>query len=71
MVISDCLDHDTVAVYCFQKMFIAFLKVRLPSQLHPKKIIYFSDGAASQYRDGKKNFLNLCYHKDDFDINAE
>ena len=70
VVISDCLHHDTIAVYCFQKMFIAFLRVHLPSQLHPKKIVYFSDGAASQYKN-RKNFLNLCHHKDDFDIYAE
>ena len=26
---------------------------------------FFSDGAASQYKN-RKNFLNLCHHKDDF-----
>ena len=50
VIISDCLHHDTVAVYLFQKCFIAFLKSHLPERLHPKKIIYFSDGAASQYK---------------------
>ena len=70
VVISDCLHHDTVAVHLFQKSFIDFLKNFLPPTLHPKKIIYFSDGAASQYKN-RKNFLNLCHHKDDFGVAAE
>lgn len=37
----------------------------LPSS--PKKIVYFSDGAASQY----KNRKNLCNHEADFGIQAE
>lgn len=35
-----------------------------------KKIYYFSDGSAAQYKN-RKNFTNLCFHKDDFDIDAE
>lgn len=31
---------------------------------------YFSDGAASQYKN-KLNFLNLSFHEDDFHIKAE
>ena len=46
-----------------------FLKYLLPERLHPKKIIYFSDGAASHKN--RKNFINLCLHKDDFGISAE
>ena len=68
VVISDCLHHDTVAVYLFQKSMIAFLKRVLPSS--PKKIVYFSDGAASQYKN-RKNFINLCNHEADFGIQAE
>ena len=70
VVISDCLHHDTVAVHLFQKSFIAFLKKLLPARLHPRNMIYFSDGAASQYKN-RKNFLNLCYHKEDFGVKAE
>ena len=69
-MISDCLHHDTVAVHLFQKSFIAFLKKLLPARLHPRNMIYFSDGAASQYKN-RKNFLNLCYHKEDFGVKAE
>ena len=70
VIISDCLHHDTVAVYLFQKCFICFLKTFLPEGFHPKKIIYFSNGAASQYKN-RKNFLNLCYHREDFGVSAE
>ena len=68
VVISDCLHHDTVAVYLFQKSLIVFLKEALPC--HPVKITYFSDGAASQYKN-RKNFINLCNHQSDFGIKAE
>ena len=56
VIISDCLHHDTTAVYLFQKCFIAFLKSFLNKELQPKNVIYFSDGAASQYKNRKKFF---------------
>ena len=68
VVISDCLHHDTVAVHLFQKGFIEFLKDKFASS--PLKIFYFSDGAASQYKN-RKNFINLCYHIEDFSVPAE
>ena len=68
VVISDCLQHDTVAVYLFQKRLIAYLKRKLSSD--PQKVYYFSDGAASQYKN-RKNFINLCHHKVDFGVYAE
>jgi hypothetical protein len=34
------------------------------------KIYYFSDGAASEYKNSK-NFINLCYHKDDFGMDVK
>ena len=36
----------------------------------PKKVVYYSDGAASQYKN-RKNFINLCNHESDFGIKAE
>ena len=36
----------------------------------PKKIVYYSDGAASQYKN-RKNFINLCNHESDVGIKAE
>jgi hypothetical protein len=68
VVISECLHHDTVAVHLFQRKLISFLKDRL--SIIPAKITYFSDGAASQYKN-RKNFINLCNHQADFGIEAE
>ena len=52
VVISDCLHHDSIAVYLFQKKFIAHILKLFSSP--PRKICYFSDGAASQYKN--RNF---------------
>ena len=38
--------------------------------LPPYKVYYFSDGAASQYKN-RKNFINLCHHQDNFGVPAE
>ncbi len=38
----------------------------------PRKILYFSDGAAAQYNvQNRKNVINLCYHEADFRVPAE
>ncbi len=68
VVISDCLTHDTAAVHLFQKQLLAQLCYQLGKK--PRKIIYMSDGAASQYKNFK-NLLNLCYHQEDFGCPAE
>ena len=65
--ISDHLQHDTVAVYSFQKVVSEYLKVKFPML---KKIIYFSDGCGGECRN-YKNFMNLMKHLDDFALNAE
>lgn len=67
MEISDCLQHDTVCVYSFHTNFINFLKCQF---LNPKHIYYFSDGCAAQHKN-RKNFMNLSYHQEDFDVTAE
>ena len=66
-VISDCLDHSTAAVHCFQKHLTEDIKKNAPLV---KKIVYFSDGAGSQYKN-KKHFLNICNHSKDFGLEAE
>jgi hypothetical protein len=66
-VISDCMKHDTIAVHAFISRLLTHLKQNLPDT---EKVIYFSDGAASQYKH-YKNFANLCHHKSDFQIEAE
>ena len=53
VVISDCMKHDTVSVHLFQRNLVRFLKDRFDAT--PSKMIYFSDGAASQYKN-RKNF---------------
>ena len=68
VIISNCMNHDTIAVHLFQRKLILFLKHALSS--FPVKITYFSDGAASQYKN-RKNFVNLCCHKNDFGVSAE
>lgn len=66
-IISEYLVHDTAGFYLFQKKLIAYLKQKFP-QL--KKIFYFSDGAAAQYKN-KKNFVNILHHEEDFAVQAE
>lgn len=65
--ISECLTHNTIAFNLFQKKLISALKEAIPSL---RKIYYFSDGCAGQYKN-RKNFLNICLHKNDFGIDAE
>lgn len=67
--ISECLKHDTILVHVFQRKLIHYLKEQMLPNL--TKIFYFSDGSAAQYKN-RKNFANLCHHRNDFDgINAE
>ena len=61
--ISDLTKHSTAMVYTFLKTLVPTLKERHPSI---KKIIYFTDGCAGQYKN-RYNFINLAYHKYDFD----
>ncbi|KAL1252668.1 hypothetical protein QQF64_017361 [Cirrhinus molitorella] len=66
-VISDCLKHDTAAVHTFLGQVLKHVKHVIPGL---EKVYYFSDGAASQYKN-YKNFANLMHHKRDFNLNAE
>lgn len=65
-IISDNLNHDTVAVYEYQKIITQFLK----DNFVPKKIYYFSDGASQHFKN-KSNFENLRHHEEDFGMPAE
>lgn len=67
VIISENNNHDTVSVHLYQKHLIAYLKENIPDI---KKIIYFSDGCAAQYK-SRKNFINLCHHMEDFGIEAD
>lgn len=66
-VVSDHLQHSTVAVHRFQQAVLQYMKLLCP---YLTKVFYFSDGAASQYKNFK-NFANLVYHKDDFGLDAQ
>ena len=65
--ITEYLKHNSSAVYEFQKQLIEDL---LDSGLKIKKIHYFSDGCAGQYK-SLYSFTNLCHHLSDFGIEAE
>ena len=67
VIISEFLEHNTIAFYSFQKKLIQFLKSKFDELM---KTLYFSNGSAAQYK-SKKNFMNLAYHKKDFAIEAE
>ena len=66
-VISDCNNHNTVAVHSFLKPVINYVKLLCPTV---NKLLYFTDGAASQYKN-YKNLANLACHLDDFGLSAE
>ena len=55
-----------MAVHLYETRLLNFLK--LTHQV--TKIFYFSDGCAGQYINCK-NFLNLCHHKQDFEVDAK
>ena len=65
-MLSDCLAHDTIAVYEFQKIITHYLK----ENFQPRKMIYFTDGAAQHFKN-EYNFINLLHHEMDFGIPAE
>lgn len=67
VIISDNLSHDAISVNLYSKKFLEELKKK---HSDVQKIIYFTDGAASQYKN-KTNFMNLCFHFKDFGIKAE
>ena len=66
-LISDHTDHNVMMVYKIKQLFTEYLKVELP---HIKKLVYFSDGCAGQYKN-KKNLYNLCRHQKEFGLRAE
>ena len=67
VIISECNTHDVIAVHLFQSKLVSFLKEKFDAV---RKIVYFSDGCAAQYKNCK-GFLNLCHHEIDFGMSAE
>lgn len=70
IVIAESKEHNVQSFYLFQRKMIEYLKDFFGDQYAQKSFKFFSDGAASQYKN-KYNFLNLCLFKKDFGINAE
>ena len=71
LIISDCLKHETVQVYSFQKILIEHLKLKLEEEgFALNKIEYGTDGCAKQYKN-KKNLSNLAHHQQDFGMKAK
>ncbi|KYN07562.1 hypothetical protein ALC62_01467 [Cyphomyrmex costatus] len=67
VIISDCNKHDSVAVHVFCRITTNFVKSIFR---RAAKIYYFSDGAPQQF-ENFKNFVNIYYHENDFEISAE
>ena len=65
-MLSDCLTHDTIALYELLKIITHYLK----ENFQPRKMIYFIDGAAQDFKN-IYNFINLLHHEMDFGIPAE
>ena len=64
--ISNDLTHDNAFVHRLEKDIFEWVKLHLPHITH---VEYFTDGCAGQYK-SYKNFLNLCFHKEDFGLSA-
>lgn len=71
VVISDTKDHTNPTVNAFLRQLVPFLKEKFAGLNRTlKRIKYFSDGAASQYKN-RTNALNLRMHLKDFGVHAE
>lgn len=70
IIIAESLKHTVEAVYLFQTKMIEYFKAFFGDSFRSKRLKFFSDGAASQYKN-KKNFLNICLFQKDFGIKAE
>ena len=65
-MISDNLNHDTIAVYEYQKIVIPYLKTNFVI----KKVYYLTDGAGQHFKN-KSNFQNLLFNDKDFGVTTE
>lgn len=67
-IISDCLNHDAVAVYMFLKELNVFIRSFVAT---PSKFFYFSDGVPQQFKNYKNFSTLLLYYEKDFGVPAE
>ena len=66
-VIRDSGKHSTATVFTFQKTVSPHLQNILTNLV---KIHYFSNRCTGQYKN-LYNFINLCYHKQNFNLDCE
>ena len=66
-IFDDNNNQDTNFIYKIQTILVDYLKEKLPLL---DKILYLSDGCTEQYKNCK-NFINLCHHQQDFNMDAE
>lgn len=67
VIVAESLEHNVTSVYLFQTKLFEFLQNKFGNI---EKIYFFSDGAASQYKN-KKNFLNVCEMEEKHGFKAE
>lgn len=67
LIIAESLEHTYEAVHQFKGVLFKYLNENFALI---KKIFFFSDGAASQYKN-KKNFFELCQHVRNDGFNVE
>lgn len=67
VVVAESLAHNYVSVYLFQMKLFEFLRSKFDAI---DKVTFFSDGAASQYKN-KKNFYNLCIIEEEQNCKVE
>lgn len=68
-VISNELQHDANTVHVFRQQVLRKITSDFANYGF-RKVYYISDGAASQYKNFK-NLVNLMYHQQDFNLEAE
>lgn len=67
LIIAESNKHNYTAVYQFQQELFAYLREQFQII---SRIIFFSDGAGSQYKN-KMNFYQLCQYKTTLGFDAE
>ena len=67
-VVSDTTEHTTTTVYAFLSVIIPYLRTQFPEM---KRIHYFTDGCAGQYKNKSNFIINLCHHEEDFGLEGE
>lgn len=68
VIISECNKHDSVAVNLYNKKMIQYLS-GIHGEKNITKLFFFSDGAASQYKN-KSNLINMTYLLKETGINV-